>query len=94
MIASICHVESAKMILVCDGDIFSVIGDSETAKSIKSIVEDSESLFNLIKKTQNDSFDPVSYWYESSINFSESAPPVEYSEETLADFKNQLAKAK
>lgn len=93
MISSICFIDDAKMILSCDGNDFSVIGKSEIANSIRRMSKDDESVFTMLKKRLGKSFDPVRYWYESSMNFADSTPPVEYSAENLRLANKYLSEA-
>lgn len=90
MIASLCYIESSKLILSCDGKEFTVIGDSPTAESIRQHAKDPKSLFSSVMKIEKDKFDPVLYWYESSHNFSDSQPPIEFSQDKLKEFTSKL----
>lgn len=90
MIASICYIESANMILYCDGESFEVIGSSSVAESIRKTSKKPDSLFTSIMKSQKDKFDPVEYWFTSSQNFADSEPPVKYSPEALKAMKAQM----
>lgn len=90
MIASICYIDSANMILSCDGKSFEVIGASPVAESIRKTSKKSDSLFSSIMKGEKEKFDPVQYWLTSSQNFADSEPPVKYSKEVLETMKAKL----
>ena len=92
MIASLCYIDSAGVILSCDGKTFSIIGDSPTAESLRLAIQQKNSGYQFFKKEEGEKFDPVDYWFTSSQNFADADPPVGYSKETLESFKAQLEK--
>lgn len=94
MINSIWIAESSKFILAYDGKVFSVIGDSPIAESIRKISKDKNSLFLKLFNDAESDFDPVQYWYDSSMNFADETPPRPFSKEILELFTEQLSMLK
>lgn len=91
MIKSICFLRSHECLLSYDGKKFQVLGDSPVAQGIKNNIENEDGLFyDLIKKAKDD-FDPVDYWYGSSMNFADEDPPQPYSNELFELFKEELS---
>lgn len=90
MIKSICLLTSHKCLLSYDGKKFQVLGDSPVAQGIKYHAEDKEGLFYKIIEEAEDGFDPVNYWYTSSMNFADENPPQPYSNELFELLKEEL----
>jgi hypothetical protein len=95
VISSIWLVETYKFLLVCDGKDFFVYGDSLMANSIRGHMERGTGAFaSFLKKAkedQKDDFDPVQYWYISSMNFADEEPPSAFSEKALKNALKRLA---
>ena len=98
MINSIWLNKSDKFLLVCDGKEFFVYGDSPIANSIREHTEQGTGAFaSFLKKAKEDpkdDFDPVDYWYTSSINFADEYPPQPYSNEVSKNAQNWLTEQK
>ncbi len=91
MIQSVCLLEADRCLLAYDGKKFTVIGDSSIAEDIRRLSgAGAESLFSSLMKEAADDFDPVRYWYESSMNFADEDPPVPYDENLFQMFKDRL----
>jgi len=91
MIQSMCLLEDAKCLLAYDGKTFVVLGDSPISSSIRALSDGSrQSLFLELMEGAADDFDPVRYWYESSMNFAMEDPPVPYDEHLFREYKKRL----
>ena len=69
-----------------------MIGDSQIAKSIRRMSKDKDSLFLKLFNEAKSDFDPVRYWYESSMNFADEAPPRRFSKKLFDLFTEELQK--
>jgi len=94
MIKSIWLAEGSKFILSCDGTKFLVTGESPIAESIRNILKNTDSLFVKLLNEAKSDFDPVYYWYESSMNFADETPPRPFSKELLELFIEELSTLK
>lgn len=90
MMKSICLLTSHKCLLSYDGKKFQVLGDSPVAQGIKNNAENEDGLFYKMMEEAKDDFDPVDYWYGSSMNFADEDPPKPYSDELFELFKEEL----
>jgi hypothetical protein len=90
MIKSIWLARDYGFVLSYDGKEFLVIGDSQIAESIRRMSKDKDSLFSELFSGSNNDFDPVRYWYESSINFADEAPPRRFSKKLFDLFVEEL----
>jgi hypothetical protein len=91
MIKSIWLAEGSKFILSCDGTKFLVTGESPIAESIRKVSKSKDSLFLKLFSEAKSDFDPVRYWYESSMNFADEAPPRPFSKELLELLTEELS---
>ena len=94
MIKSIWFAEGSRFILSYDGKKFLVTGKSPIAESIRKILKNKDSLFVKLLNEAKSDFDPVYYWYESSMNFADEAPPRPFSKELLELFTEKLSMLK
>ena len=94
MIKSIWLAENSKFILSYDGKEFLATGDSPICESIREISKDKDSLFYELFDEARNNFDPVQYWYESSMNFADEAPPQPFSTELFDLYREQLSMLK
>ena len=95
MISSLWLNKTDKFLLACDGKEFFVYGDSPIANSIRGHTERGTGAFaSFLKKAKEDpkdDFDPVEYWYTSSMNFAFEEPPSAFSEKALKSALKWLA---
>jgi hypothetical protein len=92
MIKSIWFAREHRFVLSFDGKEFLVIGDSQIAQSIRRMSKDKDSLFLELFNEAKSDFDPVRYWYESSMNFADEVPPRPFSKELFDLFTEELQK--
>ena len=91
MIKSICLLTDPKVLLSCNGKKFQALGSSSIAQSIRDSMENEEGAFYQFMKKPKEDFDPVYYWYTSSMNFADETPPKPYSEELFELLKEELS---
>lgn len=90
MIKSICFLTDPGVLLSCNGEKFEVLGSSSMAQSIRDSMENEEGAFYQFMRKPKEDFDPVNYWFTSSMNFADEAPPKPYSKELLELMKEEL----
>jgi hypothetical protein len=91
MIKSICFLRSHKCLLSYNGKNFEVLGNSVVSDGIRDNAKKVGGLFySQMKKSPKD-FDPVEYWYTSSMNFADEQPPKPYSDELFELLKEELS---
>jgi hypothetical protein len=52
----------------CDGENVEVLGDSNIARSIEGFIANPDSGYNQKRREMGASFDPATYWEQSSMN--------------------------
>jgi hypothetical protein len=78
-------------IMFCDGKKVEIIGTSEIADNIRTIINNPKSTYSALAEEKGDSFNPVEYIHLSSMNF---LPDIDdYSPEALEIAKKRLANA-
>jgi heat shock protein HspQ len=91
MIKSICLLTGHKCLLSYDGKKFEAIGSSPVAEGITNNSKNKDGLFYKLMKEAEDDFEPVEYWYSSSMNFADEDPPKPYSDELFELLKEELS---
>jgi len=77
-----------KFIIYCDGKTVDFIGTADIINDFKTIINDKASLYNAIRTTKGDQFNPVEYFATSSMNF---IPDMyDYSPQKLEEVKKAL----
>jgi len=91
MIKSICLLTDPGCLLYYDGKKFEALGSSPIVGAITNNSKNEDGFFYKLMQEAKDDFDPVEYWYGSSMNFADEDPPQPYSDELLELLKEELA---